>query len=172
MQGCTNNAPRQGYKHRAWPALPSKPRRAVCQERIFTGITQNEMKNIISMKAPQGLTTGLFDSVGFSPSALKSVELDPAGPPRASRGCSACADVAGAGCGESVFWLRNWMGPKRSDFRFDFCHRFPVRPWESPLSAGVRPQPRTTSTTSFLVSNSTSGEAGRGTSCSQCPGAG
>lgn len=82
------------------------------------------------------------------------------------RGCYTCVDFACAGCIKSVFWLRNWTGPKRSDFRFYFCHS--VRPWESHLTAGVCPQSYTTTTTSFLVSHWSSSKAGQKMSSSKC----
>lgn len=50
---------RWGYKLKLDVATTgSNPQKAVCWERIFTDIMQNRMKDITSMKAPQGLTAG------------------------------------------------------------------------------------------------------------------
>lgn len=119
------------------------------------GCVQNQMKDITSMKAPQGLTVGLQFSRTFSISPKESHSCC-----YLSRGCYNGFDFARRGCGKSVFWWRNWMGPKRSDFRVYFCPRLPVWPWERHLTVRVCPQSHITTITSFLVPNWTFSKGG------------
>lgn len=56
---CIYLVQRWGYKPNLDVATSgSNAQRAVCWECIVTDIVQNQMKDITSMKAPQGLTAG------------------------------------------------------------------------------------------------------------------